>query len=554
MIIKIFLLLIAGGCASALFHGKKLSKFLSLVLAAVSLVLLVNLYQNWQLGFTDKFTYDWVYSQYYPVKINLFSTSAHYALIFPFFIIAVISMLFNSFFPQEEKSLRINGLTSLSLAALILLICSENVIQLLVSACVIDIFGFYMINDSASRRKYIFYNLIADMGLFMLFALIWGYINSIQLTDFGKYAKLGAHKDLVCILLLLCLFIKSGLFMFQTPLMDWKTLEMNRISLLSYLSTPVVGLIILSKTQALLPLSDYSQPLLHFFAAASIAWGVLGILFMDELRQKAIYFNMMLYGLLYGLFAAGFLPSVPLFASLVLCGFLLNVCWLMVAIGSSNETYVSAMGGFLKGLKLTFAITLVVVVAYLQVLLELAITYPYWACFFGGALLIGVSYVMHQIYLGRSHADERVLALLKNPFIVYGSITLGVAVTILYDNRPYSMALAVAFASTLLLVYLSPLRALSRVYDNEYIQSTNWFSDFYRLFLIGPVKILGRVLWLTIDFLIIERTVINSLHKVVMILINVFRNLHADSRWAYPFFLLAGGIMAYFSYNLTVGR
>lgn len=61
----------------------------------------------------------------------------------------------------------------------------------------------------------------------MLFALIWGYIGSIRLADFVEYDRMGAHKDLLCILLLLCLFIKSGLFMFQAPLMDWAVLDMN---------------------------------------------------------------------------------------------------------------------------------------------------------------------------------------------------------------------------------------------------------------------------------------------------------------------------------------
>lgn len=554
MVIKIFLLLVIAGGVSALFHGEKLSKFLSLVLAALGVVLLVNLFQSWQLGVTDNFTYDWIYSHYYPVKINLYSTPAYYALIFPFFVIAVISMLFNSFFQQEQNSLRVNGLVCLNLAALILLICSENSIQLLVSACVIDIFGFYLINDSIARRKYIFYNLIADMGLFMLFALIWGYINSIELADFGKYAKLGAHKDFVCILLLLCLFIKSGLFMFQTPVIDWKALDINRISLLSYLSTPVVGFLILYKTEMLLPLSGYSLPLLHFFAAASIIWGFFGTLVMDELRQKAIYFNMMLYGLLYGLFSAGFAVETPLFASLMICGFLLNSCWLMVIVGSSNETYVSAMGGFIKGLKLTFAVSLIVIGAYFQVLIQVEKSYPYWGWGFICVLAVGISYLLHQIYFGQSHADERVLALLKNPLFIYGTTVLAAASAVLWDNRPIGVETGIVFMAFLLLVWVAPLRFMCRLYENEYIQSIAWFSDFYRLFVIGPIKILGRVLWLTIDFLIIERTIINSLHKMVGILINIFRKLHADSRWAYPLFLLAGIGLAFGSYYLAAGK
>ena len=78
----------------------------------------------------------------------------------------------------------------------------------------------------------------------------------------------------------------------------------------------------------------------------------------------------------------------------------------------------------------------------------------------------------------------------------------------------------------------------------KFIQKTDLFSTAYHLFIVGPIKVLGRVLWLTVDFLIIERTVINSLHKMLMILINIFQRLHTDSRWAYVFFFLAGGVLA----------
>ena len=204
------------------------------------------------------------------IKIHLFSNFTHYAQIFPFFLISVIMIVFNCFSKIEKRKLEQNGLICLNLAALIMLICSENTIQLLVSACVIDVLGFYIINESAARRKYIFYNLMADMGLFMLFALIWGYTESIRLSDFGKYFEQGEHRDLVCILLLLCLFIKSGLFLFQTPLLNWNILNMRTIIVLTFLSTPISGYILFAKTLALLPLSKYSEPLILFFAYITI--------------------------------------------------------------------------------------------------------------------------------------------------------------------------------------------------------------------------------------------------------------------------------------------
>ena len=467
----------------------------------------------------------------------------------PFFIVTSVILLFNTFLPSEEKRQRLGCLTCLKLAALTLLICSENAIQLLVSACIIDILGFYIINDSRVRRKYIFYNLLADMGLFMLFALLWGYIHTIKLSDFSLYTGKGEHKDLVCILLLLCLFIKSGLFMFQTPLQKWKRLGMNRIMMLSYLSTPIAGIIILDKTVVLLPLSGYSLPLLYIFGTASVLWGMAGVLLMNELRRNAVYFNMMFYGAVYFLFAQGFRLENPLFSLLLICGFLLNGCWLLVQMGASNENHISSMGGFISGLKLTLCITLLVLIAYGQTLLKLYPEYPVGVALVGTALMIAGSSLLSRIYLGKSCADERVLALLHNPGFVFGGTLATLAVGVIWINKEFSPVLWGIMALFLLLFGTDAFRFVRKAYTVEAIQKTDMFSGFYRIFVVGPVKVLGRVLWLTVDFLIIERTVINSLHRLLMILINIFRRLHTDSYWSYLLFFLLGFVMAIFCWK-----
>lgn len=544
MIVEIFLLLSALGGISALYTGRRYAKFLSLITAGAAAFLLERLYQGEQKGYSDKFTYDWVSSRYYPVNIDLFSTPDNYALIFPFFMIAIAVLLFNAFMRHEEKKVRLNGLTCLNLSALILLICSENAIQLLVSACVIDILGFYIINNGNARRKYIFYNLLADMGLFMLFALLWGYIKSIQLADFSLYARQGEHKDFVCILLLLCLFIKSGLFMFQVPLMEWKCLNINRIMQLAYLSTPVCGIIILYKTAALLPLSGYSKPLVQIFGIASVCWGLIGAMLLSNIRQRALYFNMILYGLVYVLSVEGFSLENPLFAHLLICGFLLNGCLLLVCIGASGETNVSAMGGFIHGMKLSLFVSFIVMLTYFQTLLNLSETY-FWAA--GGAILslgIGMSHLLHQIYLGKTNAGERVTALLRNPFGIYGGVITALAVMIAWPDYPYSLPLVGCGIIFLILFVLFPFRFLRGACQNKFIQKYDGFSELYHIFVIGPIRVLGRVLWLTIDFLIIERTVINSLHQMLMILIRIFQRLHGQSRWNGVFFFILGGILA----------
>ena len=95
--------------------------------------------------------------------------------------------------------------------------------------------------------------------------------------------------------------------------------------------------------------------------------------------------------------------------------------WMLVSVGSSNEVYVSAMGGFARSLKLTLAVTLLAFLGLFQTL-ALAGGSPYWTLAYAAALALSGSCVLRQIYFGQSRADERVMALLKNPNIVYNSL------------------------------------------------------------------------------------------------------------------------------------
>lgn len=545
MLVNIFLGLIVCGLGSMLLRREKNSHLPSLLLLAIVSFLLANFYENWMIGYSDKFTYQWIQSAYYPVNINLYSTAQHYGIIFPFFIITVLSMLYNSLYHREENKLHLNASAAMSLAALILLICSENYIQLLVSACVIDIFGFYIINDAMSRRRYIFYNLLADAGLFMLFAIIWAYLHSIKLVDLAQYGRLGAHKDLVAILLLLCIFIKSGLFLFQTPMLDLQPLELNRINLISWLSTPVAGLVLLGKTAALLPISAYAVPLLQTIAAASVLWGLIGILIMDDIRLKSIYFNLIFYGFLYGLLSIGIELDNSRMGQLLVLMFLFGSCLLMITVASSNELYLSCMGGFIRNLKLSFLVTLIVVGAILQNLAQwYADGYIWWSVGFAAAFMLGSSYLLHQAYLGACRADERVRALLRDPNLIYGLTIGSVAGWIGWHSHYCSPALWYAGLAFVFLLLTNPLRGFRIFYDKEKLQQADYFSGFYDIFIISPIKILGRILWLTIDFLIIEKTIITFLDKTMRLLIALFAKLHTNSLRGYLFFLFVGTVMA----------
>ena len=554
MIYEIFLILIALGVVALVPKKQNVMRLSAFLVAGIAGILCYSLYQHWQMGYHDRFIYHWVSSAYYPIDITLFSTPQNYVQLLPFGFIATIVMFFNVFYSLEEKRLSLNAQICLLCSAIILLFCSQNTIQLLTGACAIDIFSFYIINDSRVRRRFIFYNLLADMGLVMLFALIWGYLESNQLTDLVRYKRFGAHKDLLCLVLLVIVFIKMGLFMFHSAVVEWQNLTLNRIMTLLFLSTPLVGFVLLQKLQVLLPLSDYSYPMIKLWAGLSMAWGFSGCIMKDDIRAKGLYFNMMYIGFVLGLFAEGVNPMQQKFLLLLIGEFLLQASFLILLIGASNETLVSSMGNFIRGLKLTFVLSVVVIMVIFHTLNLFWAENHGWTQTYALMFLIGSSHVLRQVYWGNSRADERVLAHLKNANFVYLSIILATSIGVfaLYPHLElYSLW---ALGIFVCLLWIGPLRFTSIAYRNETLQNTDIFAKIYQTLIITPILILGRILWLTIDFLIIERTVIYSLRRVVLLFVQSFQKIHNDYRFSYPLFYILGIGVLSASFYLTIGK
>ena len=72
------------------------------------------------------------------------------------------------------------------------------------------------------------------------------------------------------------------------------------------------------------------------------------------------------------------------------------------------------------------------------------------------------------------------------------------------------------------------------------MQLSEFFKRFYELVLLTPITVLGRILWLTIDFVIIERTIINSLSDVIKFLIRISQKIHQSSLLNYILLALCG--------------
>lgn len=221
--------LIAAGFAAEAAAKARYERLWSFLLLGILALLGFNFWENGRLGIVETFAFHWIDTSLMRIDVNLNTDAAVYGLAAPFVLLTGISVFYNTFYKAEADKLRLNGLLLLNLAAVILVICAQNFMQLLTAVCIADVLCLFMINDIEGKRRYVFYNLLADMGLFTLFALIWKQTGSISLSALSGYHQPGQYPELTVGLLLFCAFIKSGMFLFQGGFLNLAGLSFNRI-------------------------------------------------------------------------------------------------------------------------------------------------------------------------------------------------------------------------------------------------------------------------------------------------------------------------------------
>lgn len=548
MLINIFFLLAASGLLAIILKKNHYDSLLSFLMCAFSAFLMINMLENWQLGLASTNVFPWIQYQKFNININLSTNNSNYLVFLPLMLIAVLSMLNNVLSKNEMYKLRLNGLIAMNLAAFILLVNSADFVQLIVSSSIITVLGLYMIDDFAAKKKYIYYNLLADMGLFTVFAIIYGSTHSVELASLSRYKDIGTHKDLVAILVLISLFAKSGLFLFQNQLLDLSGLNFNRLLVVCFCSTPVASFIILSKINALLLVSAYVAPILYVVIIASALWGFFGAMLIDNIKEKALYLSMLFYAYIFYLLAIEKEMSFEMVGLNLLGAYLLNIPLLWINVAASNEIFVSRMGRFLRNLKFTFFMSLLIIWSFSGILLSAWQPDKIIAWIYLGMILISFSHLFYQVFRGSSAVDERVEALLCNPGIFSWLPPILLASLLVYISDSWQNAYSLyAIIVVLVLTFVGPLRFLARLSDVEVIQNNDILEKIYNAFFLEPIRILGRVLWLTIDFLLIERTLISSLHHFVNLFIRILQKIQKPYWYSYLLMSLSGlGIVIYY--------
>lgn len=538
MLVELLILILGAGLISELVPKNRLPVLWSLFSAAAvsyfvyRLSLLGNapdLYLNCP----------WLKIPNLAVNLEIVVNAGNIYLVFALSILALLVLLQNTFGAENAKN-SLNGLVLLNLLSSLMLVFAGNYVQMLVAVGVCDVLVFSAVNNIEAKKKYIYANFLADIGLVSIFAVILGQGGGLELDKLPDYARFGHHKDFVAILLLLCIFVKTGLFLFHGAYTEMRTLGFNRLNYVLFTATPLTGYLLLLKTESLLQISPFSYPLLKIFAFSSVLWGVWGALAIDNLKQKAVYFALMFWGLVYAFAAFGSRLDSLQFASLLTAAFLFGQVLMLICAAASNETQVSETGGFLKSLKFTFLLALLVLAAFFSVLFKTAEGSPWLAGSYALLFAAASAHVLSQILLGESRADERVQAMLKNPPLPFWLPVAAAAAVLCWSFRLSPLWLTPLLAAWLGLFFLRPLRRLDALYDNDVLQEADYVGTAYELLIITPVKVIGRLLWLTVDFVFIERTIISSVQNALGFMIFLFRRIHSGTVTGMLLFMLLG--------------
>nr|QIM10501.1 hypothetical protein PlAlph_3930 [uncultured Alphaproteobacteria bacterium] len=468
-------------------------------------------------------------------------------------ILTGMSLYYNVFGSREQQKNVLNGLVLINCVFVLAAFSATNYIQLLAAVCMADVVVYTAIDRLEAKRQYIYGNFIADFLLLNILAVIIGQQGGIAISGIEEYSKRWHHRDFIAVMLLVCIFIKSGVAFFHTAYQKMSGLNFNRLNFILFATTPLMGFIVLLSLKEVLLISRYSYPLLKVLAVITIVWGGSGAAVVDNLKRKAVYAAMLFWGFVFAVFA--WQPTISGSAFFVFLGaaFLFNASLQMICKAASDEVLVSRMGGFVKAVKLMLLCNVAAILTYAGAWWLFADT-VLWLALAGEIVFMAVSaHILSEVYLTQSKADEWVAARLKNPsFMLF--LPTACAVVWLFrehiDNWPYVAGFAMLWGA----VFVSaPLHRLSFLYGSDLVQKNDSVTWLYNMFVLAPLQILGRILRLTVDFVFVERTVIASVKNAIRFLIFIFRRLHSDSCSGYAFFILIGVlIMAAAYYNGVV--
>ena len=503
-------------------------------------------------GNTQNISILWGYSQLGDIMIDFHPTQITNQLILPLFSVLLIVVFNNNIFRFEEKRSAVNGFIVLNFIAILLLICAENYVQLITMVFISDIMGYMILKDADSSHRYVVYNFFADMCLFMILALACGKIQSLDMNRLLGYEQIGRHKDFVSLITALALFIKLGCFPFQSYLLDISSERFQRTTVVSLLSAPLVGILLLLKLHNLLLISNIFLPLFKTLSWLTIFWGVSGFITRNNLQKKIVCLNSGFLGLLMLLLAEESFSWNNMFSVYYIAVCLFNEFMVQIYFYKNRETdMIKILNGkegdtrALKGvlIEITFlsALFMVLMLRIYQSGLSEVMLLP--ACMMIGSLSLVLNHVYKPIL--PSQLNYKIATSMQKLAILINICIMGMMMQYIKAEIWEMILVSLAFLGLMTIPFG---KYFSAIYENAKLQDKDLSKSFFFYTLVAPFTYISRSLWLLIDFYLSEKIIASNLALLSNFCTTVFLKINRRKYSTFIVFFILGIVVLIISY------
>ena len=542
MILQLFLGLVTISLLFFMVRQERRRRVWSVFLFCAVLALLYAFFEQINAIGINNVIYSWIPHQTLQANISFSAGGSMAPCIRILGLCMVVLIYLNTLYRREEYSLYINNFLLLNFAVLLILLASQDFIQLMIGSSGFLIIGFYLINNTEARTKFIFYGFLAELALFTALAVVYANTGSVALTAIPSYLHEGRHRDLVSVLLLGVVLLKCGMFLFQNHLLTLKSLNFNRVLTLAVFSAPLSGMVIFAKLFPLIAAANFSHSIFCLIIGLSAVWAVVGGLLIDNLKAKVFYLAMLMHSFMLwtmwadpGIFFERLVYLYPPFLAV-------GLSVLFLSVSTSDGCCLSEMGGLGHRLWSNLILSLLAVFAFGAVTAHRVPFISGWI--FLSVFLFITAALWHGAYLGRMNADDKVDALLRNVgFLYWGPYTAAVVFLIWQSGNVLDPLIWKIWAAYLAVFLLLPTQKLFMGARWEGLQSADVLGQIYQSCFVGPLRFIGRILWLAIDFVVIERSIIGSVSQSTAFVIGGLHRLQDEGKVGYLLMIGMGMVM-----------
>lgn len=534
MIAYTALLLFFIGIFSSVKVGVKMDKALAGVGFTSLFFVFMNFISSMSENIAHEFSFMWNTTQGQPLKFDIISNGYNYELVLPFFLITVLVIFNNLLFRYEEKRSYYAAVEIFNFIALIILITSSNFVQLLAALFVIDILSYFMIKDVDWCKRYVLINFLADMLLFTVLAIINCRVDSLDIQQIILYRQKGFYNTFVALSGLTAVFLKMGMFVFQIGIMGLKHIRFHRLQNILFLSSATASLVVLLKFNVLWRESQYFNDYFDFMAIASLIWAFCGSFITDNFKAKLIYWQMLFMALFLELLRYNGFIWERSFTEFLLEMYLLTSVLYLAHFYNNRSSKISEIANIRKAYdKKVFTVVVFLTLLIMAMANTLTTMYNrgnrYYIWAFGLMFVLSLGTTIKEIYLSKQNKIGIKQSYTSFKWLYVAELAILIAM-LLYGIRIGEISVWGFTGAFLLICLFSPLNKIQRIAFLQEIREKDILGAVYR-FLIKSVRRCGRMLWLIIDHLFMEKFVLKFVSLIAVSQLRLFRTVHNSRLW-----------------------